>query len=920
MPRVAATFDLFYSGVWNAITSFVYTRDGVSIVRGRSDEAGGPEPGTMRLTLNNRDGRFSPRNPRSPLFGLIGRNTPIRASVDGDVRFVGEVSEWPPEWDASGNDVYVPVEASGILRRLGSGAKPLESPLMRHYLGFGESLVAYVPLEDGSDTVRMGANVVDGASAIRYDISGDRAPGWARDDTCPGSAPLPEWTPIEYFGWSVGASVLPHTGDRWEVHVTFRAPSGTASVVLCEWRTEGSVTDWELRVDSSGDLELFGTDGADTPTTVTVSGSSLGAVDDGVWRTCAVTGVDDPGFGMQIFIRIPGVVAAFGNPSGPTIGRVTAIRPRPMWQSAPPGGAEPIGLGHMAVSSRAHMPLGPADGHAGEGAPDRFLRLCRERLVPARLVSVPATVLDEFDRTETGGWGDADTGQTWTVQEGSAADLSVTDSAGVIDMAMVPGHVVTAAAGLRDVLVQAVVSPGQVAAGASFNVYVAGRAVDEDNFTAARLAFNTTGLMVAAVVQFVAGTPSVLTAPEVAVPFPYAAGSRFVVRVAMVGTTVEMRVWDADLLGVGNLRTASGATLASGDVGIASLLDVGNTNTDPTVAVEEFHAEAWVEPTRLGPQQRDTFLTLLGQVAKADLGVLAETRDRCGLTFRVRHSLYNQPPALTLDYTARQVSPPFHPTEDDRLLTNDVTVSRIDGSSSRTVLESGMLSVQDPPDGVGPLDTAVAVNVASDEQLSGQAGWRLHLGTWDEARWPQITVDLAARAFRDSQALTDAAAAVLEGDVVAVTGLPDWLPPETVRALVLGYRELFDDTLRRIVWAASPAGPFTVLEWAAQGSTPDPDAPSRWDSDGSTVASDFDAGTDTSLSVAVAGGSPLWTTDSGDLPLDIMAAGVRLRVTAISGSSSPQTFTATATPVNGVEKTIPAGSAVRLFAAVPWAL
>jgi hypothetical protein len=915
------TFDLFHSGVWNDITSSVYTRDGVSIVRGRSDEAGGPEPGTMRLTLNNRDGRFSPRNPRSPLYQLIGRNTPIRASVDGDVRFVGEVSEWPPEWDVSGNDVYVPVEASGILRRLGSGAKPLESPLMRHYLGFGDALVAYVPLEDGADTVRMGANVVDGASAIRYDITGSRAPGWARDDTCPGSAPLPEWTPIEYFGWSVGASVLPHTGDRWEVHVTFRAPSGTASVVLCEWRTEGSVTDWELRIDSSGDLEVFGTDGADTPSTVTVSGSSLGAVDDGVWRTCAITGVDDPGFGMQIFIRIPGQVAAFGNPSGVTIGRVTAIRPRPMWQSAPPGDAEPVGLGHMAVSSRAHMPLGPADGHAGEGAPDRFLRLCREALVPARLVSVEATVSDEFDRTETGGWGDADTGQTWTVQEGLAADLSVTGSAGVVEMAVAPGHVVTATAGLADVLVRTVVSPGQVATGAEFFVYVAFRVVDEDNFYAARLAFGAAGFMLASIRKFVGGVAGLVSSTEVAVEFPYAAGSRFAVRVAMVGERIEMRVWDADTMGVGNLRTGTDGDLtAAGDVGIATLLDVGNTNTDPTVAVEEFHAEPWVEPTRLGPQQRDTFLTLLGQVAEADLGVLAETRDELGLTFRVRHSLYNQTPALTLDYTAKQVSPPFHPTEDDRLLANDVTVSRIDGSSSRAVLESGMLSVQDPPDGVGPLDTAVAVNVASDEQLSGQAGWRLHLGTWDEARWPQITVDLAAKAFRNSQALTDAAAAVLEGDVVAVTNLPDWLPPETVRALVLGYRELFDDTLRRIVWAATPAGPFTVLEWAAQGTTPDPDAPSRWDSDGSTVASDFDACTDTSLSVAVADGSPLWTTDSGDLPLDIMAAGVRLRVTAISGSSSPQTFTVTANPVNGVEKTIPAGSAVHLFAAVPWAL
>jgi hypothetical protein len=36
-------------------------------------------------------------------------------------------------------------------------------------------------------------------------------------------------------------------------------------------------------------------------------------------------------------------------------------------------------------------------------------------------------------------------------------------------------------------------------------------------------------------------------------------------------------------------------------------------------------------------------------------------------------------------------------------------------------------------------------------------------------------------------------------------------------------------------------------------------------------------------------------------------------VSAISGTSSPQTFTITQTPVNGVTKTVPSGSAVSLW-------
>lgn len=46
--------------------------------------------------------------------------------------------------------------------------------------------------------------------------------------------------------------------------------------------------------------------------------------------------------------------------------------------------------------------------------------------------------------------------------------------------------------------------------------------------------------------------------------------------------------------------------------------------------------------------------------------------------------------------------------------------------------------------------------------------------------------------------------------------------------------------------------------------------------------------------------------------MEIVVAGVVLRVTAITGSSSPQTFTVDATPLNGVVKTIPAGEAVQV--------
>ncbi|NJP75011.1 hypothetical protein HCJ99_30140, partial [Streptomyces sp. C1-2] len=80
--------ELYVSGQWTDITQDVYTRDGLHIARGRSDEAGVVDPGKCSMTLNNRDGKYSPRNPLSPLYGLIGRNTPVRVSVPGGTSYL----------------------------------------------------------------------------------------------------------------------------------------------------------------------------------------------------------------------------------------------------------------------------------------------------------------------------------------------------------------------------------------------------------------------------------------------------------------------------------------------------------------------------------------------------------------------------------------------------------------------------------------------------------------------------------------------------------------------------------------------------------------------------------------------------------------------------------------------------------------
>jgi hypothetical protein len=98
-------------------------------------------PGTGTLTLNNRDGRFSRTNAAGPYYGQLTRNTPIWVTVDAGLGAYDlirmYVNEWPARWDPTGTDFTVPVQCSGVLRRLGQGGT-LQSLLDRYLPNFAK--------------------------------------------------------------------------------------------------------------------------------------------------------------------------------------------------------------------------------------------------------------------------------------------------------------------------------------------------------------------------------------------------------------------------------------------------------------------------------------------------------------------------------------------------------------------------------------------------------------------------------------------------------------------------------------------------------------------------------------------------------------------------------------------------------------
>lgn len=106
MP-VNPAVDAYIDGEWVDITEDVRLKDtdsggGINITRGVPNEGNVCEPTEVSLTLNNIGGKYSPRNPYSELFGLLGRNLPIRVSASRiqDDFDRTEVDQWGylPDW------------------------------------------------------------------------------------------------------------------------------------------------------------------------------------------------------------------------------------------------------------------------------------------------------------------------------------------------------------------------------------------------------------------------------------------------------------------------------------------------------------------------------------------------------------------------------------------------------------------------------------------------------------------------------------------------------------------------------------------------------------------------------------------------------------------------------------------------------
>ncbi len=711
-------FELYYSGTWNNVTSYVRKQGEdiyCQITHGRADEATRPDPAKCTFLLNNIDGRFSPRNPRSPLYGLIGRNTPFRVFIRYNgidySRFYGEVSQWPIEWEVSGADIWVPMEASGISRRIGRRSQPVTSPIRRLMDTLTATMVGYWPMEDPSTSIDMGSGLIGGKNLVKRNVTGSSS--LASNTDIDGSAPLPSME----SGFWIGAATPYAPGTTLQFSFVMNAQSAPAAAALAVHCTmTGTAQAWSfVLLPTTGELEMHAYVAGTSVLTQSLSSSISTRGDTGPLNNPSRWSLELTQNGANIDYNVErysidandGAHGTTGTLVGQTLGRMKDVR---INDPASPLGS--VAIGHVYAST---------------------------------------TILDITSSDFYG----ADT--AWADERPEARAARVCTENGI--------------------------------------------------------------------------------------PF--------------------------------DQQSATTAT----------------------------------DQVRMGPQPVASVSEILGECQ--DVGYLIfDDMQAFGLQMMPFEWRQDLNLAIAIPYGSLQT---LNPVDDDQGLINDVTVSRSGGASSRYVVTSGALSTQDPPNGVGTYAAGISLNLSTDDKPQWWAQWLAAHGTYDDARFPNVCLNLledvgqtlVAQALAGLNISTGAGMEV--GNLLRITSPPTWLPGGPIEAFINGWTEDLGPFCWDMEFNCTPVGPWRawVVEDATRGHV---------DTAGSVTSGSFIAGTNTSMTVITNSG-PRWVRaadQAAALPFDIMVSGCRLTVTAVSGTSSPQTFTISTTVVNGVAKTIPSGSAVNI--------
>lgn len=917
-PKVWA--ELFHDGAWNSVSRDVRAIRTVSVSRGLSSEsAQAAEPVSGEITLNNRGRRYAPRDPSSVIHGR-GRNTPIRYGYH-----VG--SPWLEVAGVAGSRLTTPDSAALAVTDL--------------------DLRMDLALEDWDSPQELAARYVtagDNRSWAFLMGSGQVSFYWSPDGTLASR--------ISQFSTE---ALKAYNGQRLALRVTLDVDNGAGGYEV-RFYTGRTVDDAEGEWNLLGDPIVGGAATAVFDGTAGIELGDVAALADDVttgkiFAFKLLDGIDGTtAVSMTTTDAAPGVRSFTSGGVAWTVEGEAVLSNRhtrlsgevPEWPATrdKSGNEASITVNPAGVSRRMDAGNKPVDS-----ALLRFIKAAGpiecwpltdgEETVNARSLVGGRDMNQRFLDTDTAVKFGKESLADWI----EPVVQVLPDTTGAL-VGKVPNSTSAAAKWSVDLFMR---GGGNESAG-GLEIYDRGAGTDADNQFSVFMAFNGNLDSLATVYTLQGDTSSSVTLLTSGAGANIYDESLHHIRLTMdpgaSDTDWEMYT-DGELLDSGTLSGIVVKAVSTIDLGFGFL-----TLTDQTMASRAFGyvtywdgdgpsaAEMWQAATGfqgeragtrierlatesgytatvagetvyqrpMGIQGRKKLLELLNEASRTNFGYLVEARDRNELIHRGHSTLWNQHPALTIDFQGGLVSS-YKWRDDDLLTENDVSVKReYGGVPSRQVLEEGTLSVLDYPDGVGRYDKEYTYSLHTDADAAQTAYMRLHLGTYNGVRVTKLTLDLAnprVHQMIDDILRTDC------GDLIRLTSPPDELGPDDIDILVNGYTEESDDTQWQISFVGVPGDPWRALTVGIDGRD-------RIDTAGCELAEALDE-TETSVDVLTTA-LYRWVdsaTYPDDFPFVVATGGEWMRVTACTGTTLAQTFTVERA-VNGVRKTHASGQPISL--------
>lgn len=910
--------QLNLAGTWTDVTGYAYQREGTSppvvITRGRPNETSQAVPATCAWQWNNRDGRFSPRNPLSPYYGSLGRNTPVRWSVPAQSNYLRcEANQSDRAYVNSNSTISVTGSLElRIALRLSDwqgcvlAARQDNSQPSWHWLLNADGTMTFSWYDSGGTN-----RTVTSDAAVPF-TTGDFALKATLDTTTA--------TVTWYTAPSI-AGTYTQLGDSLTFGISTSIRAGNAPLVA-GWSANftgqilGRIYEFRMYSGIGGTVVADGVFSAQSPGATSWTDSA-----GNTWNLAggAEISARDYRFHGELSSLPPRwdvtgndqwVAAQAGGPlrrlQQGTNNVMSAMRRAILLQT---GTLAPVAYWPMEDASGARV-FGPAIGPSpmtwsnGTPVPAASTVFACSAALPTLGGASLTGVVPPYS---AGG------GAAWTVRfladvptlpgSGQPVLFQVNLSGGLaayVIVAVDPGGNMRLAA--YDSALNVLADTGLVAwpGGIQQPLWWSIEAVPSGSNVQYSLVSLSPGTNVGLSASATSSSAGAAGYVNLVAPQPFSGFWSDTV----IGHVQVQSAW-------ASLFNLSGPLNAwAGELAAARYARLAGENG---YAVRILGSPAY--SAAMGTQGQTTLSALLAECEAADLGQQYEPRQALALGYRTLASMCSQSPVLALSYSSSQpggvngsaADSGLDPTYDDALTANDWTVTRgaSGGSTGSTWLaqlnDGSVMSISAPPVGAGDYAKTVTVNVNADAQLPDAAGWRVHIGTVDDERWPSVPVNLARPAM---SALQGSALALEVGDVISVASLPSVVLFDLVSQLAFGFRESLGGFHWTMEFNCVPASPYSVIVL-------DDLVLGRIDTDGSTLSTTA-AYPQTSLSVATSAGFPLWTTSAADFPFDISISGMRLTVTNITGPSSPQVFTVTPA-VNGVQKTLPAGADVRLW-------